>query len=149
MPKRMRFAVGVCLIVGAIGYLIFAAVSNTEEYYLTVREVQAREGTLKGQDLRVAGRVKPGTIKWDPQTLTLAFAIVPPPPKAGASATLKQVADADPPEFNVICKGQPKPDMFAPNRDVIVDGQLEANNTIEAKQVLTSCPSKYVPKQPK
>jgi cytochrome c-type biogenesis protein CcmE len=38
--------------------------------------------------------------------------------------------------------------MFAANRDVIVEGSLAADGSIEARQVLTSCPSKYVPKQP-
>jgi cytochrome c-type biogenesis protein CcmE len=56
----------------------------------------------------------------------------------------------DPPAiFHVISRGQPKPDMFAPGRDVIVEGKLGPNNTIEAQQVLTSCPSKYSPKEPK
>jgi cytochrome c-type biogenesis protein CcmE len=50
--------------------------------------------------------------------------------------------------FHVICRGQPKPDMFAANRDVIVEGSLAPDGSIEARQVLTSCPSKYVPKQP-
>jgi cytochrome c-type biogenesis protein CcmE len=150
MPKKLRFAIGAGLIIGAIGYLIVTAVRNTAEYYLTVNEVKARQPELSGQMLRVAGRVKAGAIAWDPETLTLAFGIVPPPPVDDTDAVVKTVvATADPPEFHVICRGQPKPDMFAPNRDVIVEGRLAANGTIEARQVLTSCPSKYIPKQPK
>jgi cytochrome c-type biogenesis protein CcmE len=61
---------------------------------------------------------------------------------------VKTVAVTGPAVFHVICRGQPKPDMFAANRDVIVEGSLAADGTIEARQVLTSCPSKYVPKQP-
>jgi len=49
----------------------------------------------------------------------------------------------------VIARGEPKPDMFAPGRDVIVEGRLALDGTIDARQVLTSCPSKYVPKQAK
>jgi cytochrome c-type biogenesis protein CcmE len=151
MRRRLRFVIGTGLIVAAIGYLIVTAVRNTAEYYLTVNEVDARQAELVGQMLRVAGRVKPGTISWDPQSLTLQFVIIPPPPvaAAGGDTMVKAVAVADSPQFHVICRGQPKPDMFAPNRDVIVEGQLEARNTIAARQVLTSCPSKYVPKQPK
>lgn len=152
MRKRSRFIVGAVVIAAAVGYLIFAAIQNTAEYYLTVNEVKAKQTKLVGQMLRVDGRVKPGTIHWDPATLTLAFAIMPvPPPGAPARAAVKKVAEttADPISFNVICKGQPKPDMFAANRDVIVEGRLGADGTIQARQVLTSCPSKYVPKQPK
>jgi cytochrome c-type biogenesis protein CcmE len=147
MPKKWRFAVGAGLIVVAIGYLIVTAVRNTAEYYLTVNEVKVRQGELAGQMLRVAGRVAPGSIEWNPVTLTLAFGLAQPPEanqpgvKAVANVTGATV-------FHVICRGQPKPDMFAPNRDVIVEGALAPDGTIEARQVLTSCPSKYVPKQP-
>jgi cytochrome c-type biogenesis protein CcmE len=148
MPKKMRFAIGAGLIVAAIGYLIVTAVRNTAEYYMTVSEVSAQQGQLIGQPLRVAGRVAPGTISWDPETLTLAFGLVQPPP-ADSTATVKPVAAMiGAPSFHVICRGEPKPDMFAANRDVIVEGTLSSNGTIEARQVLTSCPSKYTPKQP-
>jgi cytochrome c-type biogenesis protein CcmE len=148
MPKRLRFAIGAGLIVAAIGYLIVTAVRNTAEYYLTVNEVKARQGELAGQTLRVAGRVAPEAIGWDPLTLTLSFGLAQPPPadQAGVRAVAASVGAAT--VFHVICKGQPKPDMFAANRDVIVEGTLGADGTIEARQVLTSCPSKYVPKQP-
>ena len=78
MPSKLRFVVGAGLIVLAIGYLITTAVRNTSEYYLTVNEVGARKAQLSGQMLRVAGRVKAGTISWDPATLSLAFAMVSP-----------------------------------------------------------------------
>ena len=148
MSSKLRFVIGAGLIVFAIGYLIFAAVRNTSEYYLTVNEVGARQARLNGQMLRVAGRVKPGSISWDPATLTLAFAIVSPPNPDGSPA-IKPVAAADPAEFRVIEHGEPKPDMFAPGRDVIVEGRLGQNGIIQARQVLTSCPSKYAPKKPK
>jgi len=37
--------------------------------------------------------------------------------------------------------------MLAENRDVIVEGKLTAGGVIIASQVMTSCPSKYQPKQ--
>ena len=37
--------------------------------------------------------------------------------------------------------------MLAPGRDVIVEGKLGADGMIAATQVMTSCPSKYQPKQ--
>ncbi len=148
MPKKMRFAVGVSLVIAAIAYLIMTAVRNTAEYYLTVSEVKARQAELSGQMLRVAGRVEAGTISWEPSSLTLKFAITQPPPGDGQPSVTTVAATALPSaKFYVVSRGQPKPDMFAPGRDVIVEGQLGAGNTIEARQVLTSCPSKYAPKQ--
>jgi cytochrome c-type biogenesis protein CcmE len=147
MPSKLRFVVGAGLIVLAIGYLITTAVRNTSEYYLTVNEVSARETQLSGQMLRVAGRVKADTISWDPATLTLAFAMVSPPNPDGSP--VKPVVAAEQAEFRVVARGEPKPDMFAAGRDVIVEGRLASNGTIEARQVLTSCPSKYAPKKAK
>ncbi len=86
MRIRARFYVGAALIVLAIAYLIVSAIRTTSEYYLTVDEVIARETQLGDQRLRIAGRVKPGTISWDPTTLTLRFAIVPIPVRSASSA---------------------------------------------------------------
>lgn len=146
MRSRLRFAIGAGLVASAVAYLIVTAIRNTAEYYLTVNEVKARQAELAGQMLRVAGRVEPGTISWDAAKLKLVFSIVPPPPPGQGG--VEPALGADPPSLRVICEGQPKPDMFAPNRDVIVDGRLAGGNTIVASQVLTSCPSKYIPKKP-
>jgi len=147
MPKNSRFVIGVSVAVAAIAYLIVSAVRNTAEYYLTVNEATARQLELSGQMLRVAGRVVPGTIQWDPSSLTLRFAITQPPPGDGQPAVATVAASMQvPARFMVVSRGQPKPDMFGPGRDVIVEGLLQ-DNTIQARQVLTSCPSKYSPKQ--
>jgi cytochrome c-type biogenesis protein CcmE len=147
MRIRPRFFIGVGLIAVAIGYLIFNAIRTTSEYYLTVNEVAARQSELGGQALRVAGRVKPDNIDWDPNTLTLKFEIAPIPDVDAGGAPLKTVAASDPASFRVVSAGEPKPDMFAPGRDVIVEGKIGPDGAIVATQVLTSCPSKYKPKQ--
>ncbi|HEY6394864.1 MAG TPA: cytochrome c maturation protein CcmE [Candidatus Binataceae bacterium] len=146
MSVRPRFLIGAGLVVAAVGYLIVTAIQNTSEYYLTVTEVSTRQAALAGQPLRVAGRVKPDGISWDPATLTLRFAIAPiPDPSEG----VKPVAASVPQNFRVVCAGQPKPDMFAAGRDVIVEGRLGKDGSIIATQVMTSCPSKYRPSQAK
>src|ERR1700676_4815289 len=148
MRIRPRFLIGGALIVLAIGYLIFSSIRTTSEYYLTVPEMAARQGELRGQSTRVAGRVKPGNIAWDPNSLTLKFEIVPIPDVDAAPAPpMNFVVASEPVSFRVISVGEPKPDMFAPGRDVIVEGKLTPDGAIAATQVMTSCPSKYKPKQ--
>ena len=149
MRIRPRFFIGVGLIALAIGYLIFSSIRTTSEYYLTVTEVAARQSELGGQSIRVAGRVKPGNIGWDPNSLTLKFEIAPIPDIDASGAPVKPVSvvASDPVSFRVIAAGEPKPDMFAPGRDVIVEGKLGPDGAIAATQVMTSCPSKYRPKQ--
>src|ERR1700688_1937661 len=154
MRVRSRFLVGACVIAAAIGYLIVTAIRNTAEYYLTVDEVGTRRAELEGQALRIAGRVRPGSVSWDPRTLTLAFAIgaIPNVNPDGASPDrigVEPAAAVTPLSLHVVCVGQPKPDMFAEGRDVIVEGRLSPGGEVAASQVLTSCPSKYAPKDPK
>jgi cytochrome c-type biogenesis protein CcmE len=147
MRIRPRFFIGGGLIVLAIGYLIFSSIRTTSEYYLTVPEVAARQTELGGQAIRVAGRVKPGNIDWDPNSLTLKFEIVPIPDVDAAAVKPVSVVASDAVSFRVVAAGEPKPDMFAPGRDVIVEGKLTPDGAIAATQVMTSCPSKYKPKQ--
>jgi len=146
MRLKPRFVIGSALIVAAIAYLITTAIRNTSEYYLTVNEVAARQQELDGQSLRVAGRVKPGSISWDPSSLTLKFAIVQ-IPEPSPDGSVRQVAATDSPSFFITSVGEPKPDMFAEGRDVIVEGKLTSSGEIAATQVLTSCPSKYQAKR--
>jgi cytochrome c-type biogenesis protein CcmE len=147
MRIRPRFFIGVGLIALAISYLIFSSIRTTSEYYLTVTEVAARQSELGGQSIRVAGRVKPGNIGWDPNSLTLKFEIAPIPDIDASGAPVRPVVASDSVSFRVISAGEPKPDMFAPGRDVIVEGKLGPDGAIAATQVMTSCPSKYKPKQ--
>ena len=149
MPRKLRFVIGIGLMMAAVAYLIVTAIQSTSEYYLTVNEVRARQAELAGQSIRVAGRVKPGTIRWDPATLTLEFTMMP-LPKAEGGAAIEPVAAASsgaPVMFDIIARGEPKPDMLADNRDVIVEGRLDGSTRLEASQVLTKCPSKYVPEK--
>ena len=149
MPRKLRFVIGIGLMMAAIAYLIVSAIQSTSEYYLTVNEVHARQAELSGQSIRVAGRVKPGTIRWDPATLTLEFTMMPLPKAEGGAAIEPVAASASdaPILFDVIARGEPKPDMLADNRDVIVEGRLDGSTRLQASQVLTKCPSKYVPEK--
>ena len=140
MPRKLRFVIGVGLVMAAVAYLITTAIRSTSEYYLTVNEVHSRLSELRGETFRVAGRVVPGPLSWNSQTLTLGFALSSLP-----SEVAKAAVQSSRVSFRVISRGEPKPDMFAANRDVIVEGRFGKGGVIEASQVLTKCPSKYIP----
>lgn len=144
MRVKPRFLIGAGLIVVAVLYLIGLGIRSTSEYYLTVDEAQARQGQLLGQAVRIAGRVAAASVSWDPATLTLGFAIEPIP---AAGERIQSAVAVSQPRFRVVCKGQPKPDMFAEGRDVIVEGRLSRPGFVTAEQVMTSCPSKYSAKK--
>jgi len=142
MRFRSRILVGSALVASAIGYLIYSSIRETSEYYLTVPEAQSRTSALVGQSIRVAGRVRTGSIQWQPSSLTLKFEIYPIPDVAPGVHPASQSAPAG---FRIVSVGEPRPDMFADERDVIVEGRLGRDGTIAATQIMTSCPSKYRP----
>lgn len=128
MNRNLRFVVGSMVIVAAIGYLMYTGIRETSSYYLTIQEFLPKKDQYADTALRLAGRVAPGSIEYDARTLRLRFHL----------AGFKDAgANTVPVMFTGI-----KPDMFADGRDVIVEGRY-ADGVLQAKQVLTSCPSKY------
>jgi cytochrome c-type biogenesis protein CcmE len=94
-------------------------------YFLTVPEVQQRMTTLKGEPIRVAGKVTADPINWDVRNLSLAF-----------------VMGDEQARIPVRYKGV-KPDMFQTGVDVIVEGHIGHDGVLAASVLMTSCPSKY------
>ena len=130
MNRNLRFVFGSMVIVVAIGYLMYTGIRETSSYYLTIQEFLPRKAEYGNTALRVAGRVQPGSIDYDPRTLRLRFHL------AGFS-------DARQPGLFVsVSFTGIKPDLFADGRDVIVEGRY-TEGVLQASQVLTSCPSKY------
>lgn len=130
MHLNGRFVIGGFLIVAAIGWLMYVGIRETSAYYLTIEEFLPQREVYAGEDLRVAGRVRAGTIEYDPKTLHLRFEI-------GAFEKDQPAGDGLAVAFTGI-----KPDMFAEGRDVIVEGRYHEGR-LEADKVMTSCPSKY------
>jgi cytochrome c-type biogenesis protein CcmE len=133
MKKKHQFLVGVLAVGGAVGYLMFTAIRETSLYYLTIEEFHARQATLGGEGIRVAGRVQAGSMQWDPKDLRLSFLLGP-------------FTDGAPGGTVPVRYQGVLPDMFAEGRDVIVEGRYHATRAgIEARIIMTSCPSKYEP----
>jgi cytochrome c-type biogenesis protein CcmE len=130
MNRNLRFVFGSAVIVAAIGWLMYTGIRETSSYYLTIQEFAPKKDAYGNMPLRVAGRVLPGSIDYDPRTLDLKFQLAGFPDGKTDGLSV-------PVAFSGI-----KPDMFADGRDVIVEGRY-TDGVLHAKQVLTSCPSKY------
>ena len=50
--KKIKFALGSVLIVGAIGYLIATGINSTSIYFFTVSELMDQKVSFMEQDLR-------------------------------------------------------------------------------------------------
>ncbi len=137
MNRSVKFVIGACLLVAAIGYLMVAGLQTSSTYYFTIAEFLPRQAELIGQPVRVAGRVREGTLRR----------------QTTAKGTEMQfaVGDFEGPDHQPVEGTVPVaytgvvPDMFDEGRDVIIEGKL-VDGTLHAQTIMTSCPSKYVPK---
>src|SRR5262245_1964464 len=133
MNRYYKFGVGACLLVAALGYLMYAGLQQSSTYYFTIDEFLPRKQELIGQGVRVAGRVTPGSLtkQTSAKGTAMTFAI------GEFKGEAEKGAETLPVAFTGIV-----PDMFAEGRDVIVEGHY-VNGTLQAQQIMTSCPSKY------
>jgi cytochrome c-type biogenesis protein CcmE len=126
MLNKRRFIVGAALIAAAVSYLVYAGIKSTSMYYFEMDEFVAHRTAHVGEDLRVKGWVRAGSIQWDAATNHLAF----------------EIARQDGSEPVPVAYKGILPDMFAEGREVVVEGRYEVPG-LRAKQIMTSCPSKY------
>lgn len=123
--QHVKLSIGAAVVIAAVVYLMFSGTSATTAYFVTVPELHKRFSTLRGEPLRVAGKVTADPIHWDVQNLSLAFVM-------GEGGT----------RVPVRFKGV-KPDMFQAGADVIVEGRIDQDGVLVASNLMTSCPSKY------
>jgi len=131
MLNQRRFIVGAALIAVAVSYLVYAGISTTSMYYFEMEEFLARRKAHTGEDLRVKGWVRAGSIDWNPRTNLLRFELARQDGSAGVPVSFDGIL----------------PDMFAEGREVVVEGRYEESG-MTARQVMTSCPSKYEAEAP-
>jgi cytochrome c-type biogenesis protein CcmE len=154
---RAKFLVGGALIIAAIVYLIATTLQSTQQFFLTVAEMQAR-GDVVGRNLRVSGAVLGDTIAYDPETLTTSFVMVNISNDAQvleaqgglAEALHDAVMDPSAARVKVVYQNQPKPDLLQNEAQAIVTGHLGEDGVFYADELLLKCPTRYeesVPQQ--
>ena len=129
MSRQKRFAVGVGIILAALGYFAFVGYQEGKAYYKTIDEVAAMGDDAMSKRLRVAGVVQPGSIERNGREM---------------SFTLAQLADGTPSTMAVAYIGtQPIPDTFKDGADAIVEGHRQPDGTFAADHIQAKCASKY------
>jgi len=124
-PKLVKGAIAVLVIGLALGYLMYEAMRSSWKYYYSVDEFAARQAEVGQFKLRLAGRVKPGSVDRDLEKAQLSFVL------AGSHAELPVV----------YAKGVP--DNFDEGKEVLVDGRVDAQGRFAAEKLMTQCESKY------
>lgn len=128
MLDRRRFIVGAVLIAAAVSYLVYAGIRTTSMYYFEMDEFLASRTQHDGEPMRVKGWVRKGSMKWDARTNDLAFELARKDDSAAVPVAYRGIL----------------PDMFAEGREVVVEGHYH-QGAFTARQIMTSCPSKYEP----
>jgi cytochrome c-type biogenesis protein CcmE len=120
---KPKFLVGGAVIALALGYLIWAGVTQSAVYFVTPSELSA--APVSGKAYRLGGLVERGTLKWDPATLDLSFSITD--GKTRVPVRHKGTA----------------PDLFAEGRGAVVEGQWTADGYFKATQILAKHSEEY------
>ena len=127
MKKKslVKILVGVLVIGGGVGYFVSQAMQSSWSYYYSVDEFAAQKSAVQNNSLRLAGRVKKGSIERDLKEMKLDFLL------SGADASV-------PVQYHGVV-----PDNFEEDREVVVQGRLDAAGVFRADKLMTRCESKY------
>jgi len=152
-----KFVLGGILILGAVVFLIWSSTKATQEYFLTVDELNAKGSSIVDKNLRVSGAVIGDTIQYDAQSLTLSFEVAHVPgdnaeleTEGGLAVALHEaVIDPSRPRMKVVYIG-PKPDLLRDEAQAIMTGHVGKDGVFYAEELLLKCPTRYeeaVPEQ--
>ena len=126
MSKTLpKFIIGVVVIGGGLSYLVYNAMQSSWAYYISVDDFTTKASQYQDYTLRVAGLVEKESISRDLQKMQLTFKL------KGENASL-----------GVSYVGT-VPDNFAEDREVVVEGRLDAGGDFQATKLMTKCESKY------
>jgi len=120
---KPKFIGGGLVILAALGYMIYAGVTQSAVYFVTPSELRASPVT--GKAYRVGGLVAPGSLRWDARTLDLAFTLT----DGQASVPVRHKGTA--------------PDLFGEGRGAVVEGTLTSDGYVKATQILAKHSEDY------
>jgi cytochrome c-type biogenesis protein CcmE len=155
--KVNKFVIGGILILGAVVFLIWSSTAATQEYFLTIDELNAKGSSVVEKNLRVSGAVIGDSIQYDAQSLTLTFEVAH---VSGDNAALETegglaialhaaVIDPSRSRIKVVYVG-PKPDLLRNEAQAIMTGHMGEDGIFYAEELLLKCPTRYeeaVPEQ--
>jgi len=122
--RKTKYVIGAAFIAVGIAIVTASLLPKSMQYYVTVDELKAEENKFLGKELKVAGKVVPGSIK-NPGELNWMFRV----------ANAEKIVD-------VTYRGA-MPDTFKEDADVVVTGTFDKRGHVQATQVLAKCASRY------
>jgi cytochrome c-type biogenesis protein CcmE len=125
----LKFGGATVVILLLLGYLAYTGVQDSKSYYVTIKELHKMGDTAYSKRLRVAGNVKPGSIK-----------------RVGTHVQFVLIEEDQ--DLSVDYTGaEAPPDTFKDDSQALADGSFGRDGVFHAKQLQAKCASKYAPKQ--
>jgi cytochrome c-type biogenesis protein CcmE len=126
VPPRRRWGLilGVAAVIGVIGWLAFSGIGNALVYYQTPSELLARGGEAIGQQVRLGGLVKAGSV-------------------SGPATDLTFVVTDGTTEITVHSTSAPT-SSFREGIGAVVEGRLTSSGVFEASRVIVKHDENYV-----
>jgi len=123
MTKQRKLLLGGAVIAAALGYMIYAGVSQSAVYFVTPSEIQA--APVSGKSYRLGGLVTRGSMKWEPRTLDLTFTLT----DGKTTVPVRHKGTA--------------PDLFGEGRGAVVEGRWSPEGYFKATLILAKHSEEY------
>ncbi|MFC2021717.1 cytochrome c maturation protein CcmE [Chloroflexota bacterium] len=112
--RRSWLLVAVVVLAAALSYVAYSLFIHSGADYLAVSELISQVDSLPDQQVRVGGKVVPGSITWDDKAKVMRFVL------------------ADDKESLAIVYAGVVPDSFKPGADLIAEGRYRPDDVFEA-----------------
>jgi cytochrome c-type biogenesis protein CcmE len=134
--KRLLIVIPLVMAAAAIVALVLTGMQDKGMYSKPVDQLMAEKGKFVGKPVRAEGNLVHGSLVKKDSPCEFRFRIE----KNGTEVPVRYAKCVVPDTFRDV------PDMDV---GVTVEGELQADNSLEAQQVLAKCPSKYEMQQKK
>lgn len=125
--SKKKWLIGGIVIAASVITVSFASLQENLVYFYTPTEATAKAAELSAQTIKVGGLVKPDSVNWKPEELSLSFVIT----------------DPNGNDIDVKHKGTP-PDMFKEGQGVVVEGRIdESGRTIISRNLMVKHSEEY------
>lgn len=121
----VKIAIGIIVIGGGIGYFMYQAIQSSSSYYYSVDDFIRGSDEVQNSSLRLAGKVKAGSVQRDIEKMLLSFTLT------GEKTEIP------------VSYSKTVPDNFTEGIEVVVSGRLDASGNFQADKLMTRCESKY------
>ena len=121
--RKLKFGIGVGIILAVVGWEAVSGFQQSKTYYVTVNEL--RQGQAARHRVRVGGTVEPGSVE-----------------RRAGKLTFRLTQDAN--SIPVTYVGTDTlPDTFKDGAQAIIDGDYLSSGEFQAETIQAKCASKY------